>query len=124
MTPPTGFRRKLGEPAALRDQAVGREDADAATVGDDREAVPFHAHGAAERLDHLEQLVQGLDPKHPGPAEGGVIDRVRSGERAGGRLCCLDRFVAAARLDHHDRLGARCGPRRRRELPGVGDRLA
>ena len=91
------LRRQLGEPAALLDQAVGGEHADAAAVGDDRQAIAGDAHIAAERLDCGEQLIEGLDAEHAGAAEGGIVDPIRAGERAGVRLCCLRRL-------------ARCGP--------------
>ena len=51
--------------------------------------LPATVADAAERLGGLEQLAEVEDPQQAGAPEGGVVDRVGAGERAGmggGRL--------------------------------------
>ena len=68
---------------------------------------PLHGQPAGQRLRRVEQLAQALDPQHAGAPEGGVVDRVGSGQSAGVRQRRLRAGGAAAGLDDDHRLGAR-----------------
>ena len=117
------LRRNRRERAAEIDQAIDREHADAAAIGQDREALAREGLLPPERLGGGEELVEIEDAQKPGAAKGGVIDRVGAGERAGMRRGGPRALRVPARLDHDDRLRARGGAGRRHELARVGDRL-
>ena len=117
------LRRKRRERAAEIDQPVDREDADAAAVGQDREALARERLLPPERFGGGEELVEVEHAQEPGAAKGGLIDGVGAGERAGVRRRGPRALRVPARLDHDDRLRARRGAGRRHELAGVGDRL-
>ena len=117
------LRRELGEPAAEIDQRVGRQDADAAAVGHDREPVAARRLRRGQGLDGVEQLLEPEHAQHAGAPEGGVVDRIGAGQRAGVRGGGARALGMPARLDHDHRLHARRGPRRGHELARVGDHL-
>ena len=118
-----GLLRQRREGAAEVDQAVDREHADAAAVGQDGEALARKGLLPTERLGGGEELVEVEDAQEPGAAKGGVVDRIRAGERAGMRRCGARALRVPAGLDDDHRFGARRGARRRHELAGVVDRL-
>ena len=76
-------RGKLGERAAEIDQAIDREHADAAAIGQDGEPLAGKRLQAPERLGGVEQLLEIEHAQQAGPAERRVVDRIRSRERAG-----------------------------------------
>ena len=117
------LRRKRRQGAAEVDQAVDREHADAAAVGEDREAVARKGLLPPERLGGREKLVEVEDAQEPGAAKGGLIDGIRAGERAGMRGRGARALGVPAGLDDDHRLRPRRGARRRHELPRVVDRL-
>ena len=104
------------------DQLVNGQHAEAAAVGQDqRGACLKNGFCAPERLGGCEHLVEIGDAQQAGAAKRGLIDGVRAGERAGVRRGGLRTLRMAARLDHHDRLGARRRPRGGHELARVVD---
>ncbi len=109
--------------AAEIDQAVDCEHADAAAVGQDREALSRERLLPAERLGGREELVEIEHAQEPGAPEGGVVDRVGAGERAGMGRGRLRGLRVAARLDHDDGLRARRGARGGHELARIADRF-
>ena len=115
--------RNRGERTAEIDQPIDREDADPATVRQDRKALARERLLPAERFGGGEELVEVEHAQKPGAAKGGLIDRVGAGERAGMRCRGPRALSVPARLDHDDGLRARGGAGRRHELAGVGDRL-
>ena len=56
----------------MRGQRVGRENAGAAAIGQDREPLAVLLAGQGQSLDRVEQLGHCRDPQHAGAAEGGV----------------------------------------------------
>ena len=81
--PSAGVRRNLGERAAEIDQAIDGEHADPAAIGQDRETIAGKRLKPPERFGGVEQFVEIEHPQQSGATKGGVIDRVRSRERAG-----------------------------------------
>ncbi len=118
-----GRLAQFGQPAALGDQAVGGEHADAAAVGHDRQPVAMRVEAAGQGLDRGEQLVQAIDPEHAGAPDRGVVDRIGAGQRPGMGARGLGGGSAAAGLDHHHRLAPGGRARRRHELAGMADAL-
>ncbi len=88
-------RESAGERAAEIDQAVDRQHADAAAVGQDREALcPETGFCRPSVSAAAKSCVEIEHAQEAGAAEGGVVDGVRAGERAGvgrGRLRGLAR---------------------------------
>ncbi len=84
---------------------------------------PGGGFDAAERLGAVEQFAKIRNPQHAGTAERGIIDRVRTGERAGMGRGGLRALRHAAGFDDDDRLDPRGGARRRHEFARVLDRL-
>ena len=58
---------------------------------------PADGPGAGQGLGGGEQLGEVIDPQDPGAAEGGVIDRIGAGQRAGVRGDGLGALGMAAR---------------------------
>ena len=117
----SGLDRRGG--TAEFDEPVDCENADATTVGQDCQPLSRGRFDAPQRLGAVEQLAKVRHPQHPCATKCGVIDRVRTSQRAGmgrGRLCPLG---DASRFDDHDRLDPGRGTRRRHELAGVLDRF-
>ncbi len=84
---------------------------------------PGGAVDAPQRLGAVKQLAKIRYPQDSGATERGIVDRVRTGQRAGmgrGGLCPLRH---APGFDDHDRLDPRGGTRRRHEFAGVLDRF-
>ncbi len=104
-----GFGRgsKLGDGAAEIDEAVHRDDADTAAIGQDRQPIAAKGLEIRERLGRGEQFVEIDNAQEAGAAKGGVIDRVRAGERAGVRGGGAGSGGMPAGLHHHHRLDAR-----------------
>ena len=76
----------------------------AAAVGHDGEAVAGYRRASRQDLDGVEQLLQRPHAEHAGASEGGLVDGVGAGERAGvggGRPGAL---LVAAGLDDDHRL--------------------
>ncbi len=78
---------------------------------------------ACEQLGGGEHVLDSLDAHEPGAAEGGVVDGVLAGHRAGVRDGRLGRRGEPPRLVDDDRLAARKRARRRHELARLGDVL-
>lgn len=114
---------ELRELAAQRGEFVDRKNAESAAVGQDRELVAFEGRDAPESFGRREQFVDVGHAQHARAAEGGAVNVVRAGERAGVRGRRARRAFAAPRLDDDDGLHARGRPRRRHERLRVGDRL-
>lgn len=100
-----GFRRQFGQTAVLFDQVVGRQHAEAAAIGDDRQPFAGDTLIARQDFNRVEQLLQGGYPHHAGAPERGVRHRVGAGQRAGMRGGRALTLGEAAGLHHHDRLG-------------------
>ena len=72
---------------------------------------------AADQLGAVEDLADLEDAGQAGALEGGVVDRVLAGQRAGVRGGHLGRLGEAAGLVGDDGLGPGEGPGRGHELP-------
>ena len=81
-----GFRRNAGERTAEIDEPVDRQHADAPTIGEDRQPPAQERPHPPECLGGGEQLVEIEHPQQAGTTERRVVDRIRTGERAGVRL--------------------------------------
>ena len=114
---------ELGQLAVAGDQGVGGHHARAAGIGDDGQPVALGGVLAGQELGAVEHVFDLEDPLDAGPLEGGLVDGVDAGHGPGVRGGGLGRLGKPARLVGHDRLGAGEGPRRRDELPRLGDRL-
>jgi hypothetical protein len=117
------FRRQLRQTPAHIAERVGGHDADAAAVADDGEAIACRWPRGGEDFRRREQLAQRVHAQHAGAAEHGVVHGVVAGECAGVRGRRPRRRQAAPGLDHHHRLHARRGARRRHELARVHHRF-
>ncbi len=115
--------RQRGERAAKIRKPINRENTDAATVGENGEPIARKRPEAAERLSGREQLIEIEHAQQARPAERGIVDRVRSGERASMRACRLGALRVAAGLGDQHRLHARGRARRRHEFARVADRF-
>ena len=93
-----------GRNSAQFDQPVDREHADAAAIGQDRQPLARRRFEAAQRLGAVEQLAQIGDPQHAGALERGIVDRVRTCQRAGMGCGRLGALRHAAGFDDDDRL--------------------
>ena len=125
-TASSGGQRRLrdaGERAAEIDQPVDGEHADAAAIGQNRQPLARKRLLPPQRLGGGEELVEIEHAQQAGAAEGGVVDRVGTRQRArmgGGGLRPLR---MAPGLDHHHRLHAGGGAGRGHELLRVVDGL-
>ena len=104
-------------------ERVGGEHAGAAAIGEDGEAAALRPQSRGERDDGLEELAQAIDAQHARAAEGGVVDGVGAGERAGMGKRGPGACGAASRLDDDHRLGARGDPPGGHEFARVRDAL-
>ncbi|MGY4553101.1 hypothetical protein ACVMDO_008530 [Bradyrhizobium sp. USDA 4513] len=116
-----GLRRQCRRNAAELGQPVGREDAEPAAIGQDRQSVAARNEAAAKQFGAIEQLTQVVDAQHAGATECGVVDRIGAGQRAGVGRGGLGALRHPSRLDDDDRLQPRRGARRRHELARVLD---
>ena len=121
--PLQGVRGKAGERPAEIHEPIDGEHADATTIRENRQTLAQKRPHPPERLGCSEQLVEIEHPQQAGAPERRVVDRIRTGERAGMRLRCLGALGMAAGLDHHDRFDPSGGARRRHEFAGVVDGL-
>ena len=64
-------------------------------------------------LGAVEQFAEIADPQNAGATERGVVDRIRTGERAGVGRGGFRALRHAAGFHHHDRLDPRGGARLR-----------
>ena len=94
-------RGNAGERPAEIHEPIDGEHADATTIGENRQTLARKRPHPPERLGCGEQLVEIEHPQQAGAAERRVVDRVRTGERAGMRLRRLGALRMAAGLDHH-----------------------
>ena len=115
--------RQFGEPPALRGQRVGRENAGAAAIGQDREPLAVLLAGQRQRLDRIEQLGHCRDPQHAGAAERGIINAVAARQHAGMRGRRARTRLRAPGLQHQHRLQPRRRARRRHEFAAMRDAL-
>ena len=114
------FRRQLSQAAAEIEQRIGRENANAAAVGEDREPIARWLACNRERLGRLEQRLEVEHAQQAGALEGSVVYGIAAGERACMRGDRARRFAVPPRLDDDHRLQARRPPSRRHELPRIG----
>ena len=120
---PERLGRNAGEFAAEIGEAIDRQYADAAAVGENGKPRAGEFVHVTERLGGSKQFVQIKDAQQSGAAEGRVINRVRSRKRAGmgQRRFGAERLPAG--FDHHHRLDARRGACGRHELPRLPDQF-
>jgi len=116
-------RRNLGQCAAEIGQTIDSEHADAAAIGQNRQAVSGERGYMTQRFGGGEQFVEIKCANEAGTANRGIIDGVRSGERAGMRHRRLGAGGVASGFDNQHRFGARRSARRRHEFTRVLDRL-
>ena len=118
-----GRRGNRRRNAAKFGQPIDCQHADATAIGQDRQPLAGWRPDPAEGLGAVEQFAQIGDAKHARAAEGGVINRVGTGERSGMRRRRLRPLRHAAGLDDDHRLDPGRRPRRRHEFAGVLDGL-
>ena len=102
-------------------QSVCGEDACPAAIGQDRELLANLLVRQRQGLRRVEQLGHRLDPQHAGATKRGVIDGIGASQNAGVRGGGAGAGIRSARLQHQDRLDARCRSRRGHEFPAMGD---
>ena len=114
--------REIGERTAEVHEAVHRQHADAAAIGQNRQALSAEGPHLPERFGGGEQLVEIEHAQQPRATERRLVDGVRAGERArvGGRR--LGALAVTAGLDDDHGLHPRRGPRGRHELARIVDR--
>ena len=105
------------------DQPVDGEHADAAAIGEDREPLSRRRVEPPQGLGAVEQFAEIADPQNAGATERGVVDRIRTGERAGVGRGGFRALRHAAGFHHHDRLDPRGGAACGHEFARVLDRL-
>ena len=116
-------RGQLGhvEPGARA--RVGREDARAAGVADDRDAASGRERLVREHLRGVEQLLERVDADHAGLAEQRVDRDIGRRERGRVRRRGAAAGLGAAALHRDDRLASRDAPGQPGELARVPERL-
>ena len=105
-----GLRQRLRHRQAQGLGVVGRHDAGAARGGDDGDPLARSAARLGEEPGGLQQGVEILHLDHAGAAEGGRPGGRAAGQRAGMGDRGGRPGLAAAELEHHDRLAG--APRR------------
>ena len=113
---PASVPPQIGEP-------VNGEHAEAAAVGDDRQALAGEGLLPTERLGSGKQFVEVENTQQTGAPESRIVDRVGSGKGAGMRGRRARSLFMAARFDDDDRLDAGGGPRGRHEFLRSADQL-
>ena len=112
-----------GQLGPAQADCIGREHAQAAAIGEDRDSLAGQGSSARQGLGCDKQIAGGGNPQCAGASECGVIHIVRSRERArmrSGGSCAIRR---TARFDHDNRLVASRRARRRHEFAGMLDRF-
>ena len=117
------LRRQLRQDEAVRLARVGAEDAQAAGVREDGDAVSRGRGQRREQHCGVEQLLQGRRAQHAGFAEERVDDGVGAGQGGGVRGRGARTGAARAAAHREDRLRARHPARNPCELARVAERL-
>ena len=117
------FRGEWSQLAPALDQGVRCHHCRSTAVADDGETRANVCSGLRQHLCRFEQLPGGPHPQYPRAPQGGLVDRIGSGQRAAMRGSHPGSLAGAPGLHGDDGLVTRRRARRRHELARAADRL-